>query len=436
MRSIGAVTALGAVLLFVAGCGGGGGSGGSPAGAGASSSSSSSYVAAAEMTLKTQGAGSPEPCRSTALSNHNILACWKVSGAATSLVQGQIYTSAGTAAGVAFTITAHGNDVQVTPLTNGGFVAMWTVADCTSNCGSPDMIAQVFDASGQAVGQPVVFTPFRYGSEYVALTGLASGKFVIAQTDLTYYGSLQIYNADGTASGAPVKMSSVADFSVSHVRLAPLTGGGFAAAWCSNCGSSASVASVVAQRYDSNGAMIGNPVTVPSQTAPLKAYFTLNNAISPLANGGFAVAYEQTKSTSDNPRQSYVQLQMFNSLGAPVGSLVQVDSDLTHYEADYDMTTLSNGNLAVAWQNGADTLYACGADKINVRVFTADGTPVTAPLTVSTPVTGIYTLFPRLIDSGNVGFGVAWSEVNSQCPILSPGSVTQNTLKARFYSWN
>jgi len=366
------------------------------------------------------------------LSNHNFVLCWSVSGPS-SLVQGQIYTPAGAAVGSPFTITPHGVDVQVTPLTNGGFVALWTVADCTSNCGAPDTHAQVFNASGQTVGQPIVFTPFRSGAEYITMTGLAGGKFVIAQTDLTFYGSLQLYNADGTASGSPTRLSNVADNSTSHVRLAALAGGGFAATWCSQCGGAAGTASVIAQLYDSNGAMIGGNITVPSQTAPLKAYFTLNNAISPLANGGFAVAYEQTKSISDNPRQSYVQLQMFNASGAPVGNLVQVDADLTHYEADYDMTTLSNGSVAVAWQNGADSLYSCGTDKINARVFASDGTSVTLPLPVSTPAAGLYTLYPRLIDSGNGDFGVIWSEINSQCPVLSPGSVTQNNLKARFY---
>ncbi|HEX8302688.1 Ig-like domain-containing protein [Sphingomonas sp.] len=133
----------------------------------------------------------------TALSNGGFVVTWQTQGTGNNQdyenVMGQVFNAQGQRVGGEFQANSVvvGSQYQsaITALPNGGFVITWidNSAHYNNNNGSTDysdIRAQVFDGSGQAVGNEFVVNSFRnYDQSEPAITTLANGTIVISWTD-------------------------------------------------------------------------------------------------------------------------------------------------------------------------------------------------------------------------------------------------------------
>ena len=156
----------------------------------------------------------------------------------------------------------------VAGLASGGFVVAWR-----SFGPSPtfdDVKGQVFDASGAKVGgEFLVNTATTVSQIQPTVTGLAAGGFIVAWQDAgTSPASIkaQLYDATGVAVGGEMLVSTDTAGSQQQPAVTALSAGGFVLTWTSFNGTD-----VKAQLYDASGAKVGaeflaNTTTTNSQT--------------------------------------------------------------------------------------------------------------------------------------------------------------------------
>ena len=87
-----------------------------------------------------------------------------------------------------------------------------------------------------------------------------------------------------------------------------------------------------------------------------------NPQITPLQNGGYVVVWVDAN-RPDNPAGQTVMGQVYDFLGNKVGGEVKLSLATGLHNAP-SVTTLTNGNIAVAFQNDTGNV-----DNIQVRVF-------------------------------------------------------------------
>ncbi len=192
-----------------------------------------------------------------ALENGGFLITWIADTFNPTNIHGQRYDANGVAIGQEFvtnsqnTMAAQG--LSVASLNNGGFVVTW------SNGG--EIYGQRFDVNGATAGAEFkinTFTPEGQISTFV--TTLTNGDFVVMWPSRSQDGYLpldygiygQIFSASGVKKGSefPVNTFIAGDQIFPHI--APLTDGGFVAAWTSTYQDGAGQG-VYARRFDANG---------------------------------------------------------------------------------------------------------------------------------------------------------------------------------------
>jgi hypothetical protein len=140
------------------------------------------------------------------------------------------------------TITAGGQEQPtVTALANGRFVATWLDASHSADDPSGGAIrAQVFNADGSKLGGEFrVNTTTAEDQSEPAIAPLADGRFVVAWTDLSQSGGdtsqaavrAQIFNPDGTKSGAELLIPATTENYQSLSTITGLADGRFVVAW-------------------------------------------------------------------------------------------------------------------------------------------------------------------------------------------------------------
>ncbi len=102
---------------------------------------------------------------------------------------GQPLGEAGTAPGPGLETNYTPTPTKVTPLADGGYILLWTTRDGLDDSGN-SLVAERFDAHGQAVGSPVLLAPNANDQTGASLTLLSDGKVV-----LEYFVSNSSYEA-------------------------------------------------------------------------------------------------------------------------------------------------------------------------------------------------------------------------------------------------
>jgi hypothetical protein len=137
--------------------------------------------------------------------------------------------------------------------------------------------------------------------------------------------------------------------------------------------------------------------------------YTSRPVLSPLADGGFAVAWSAYEESS--PIQTYereVCVQRFDGLGSRNGDRIEAapPSQMRSWDAPA-LTGLRDGGFVVAW----------GDLDVLARRFDADGLPIGAPSFVANPDRGFETALydPATLSLANGDFLVTWTiSTNSQ----------------------
>ncbi|MBR1121079.1 VCBS repeat-containing protein [Bradyrhizobium lablabi] len=266
----------------------------------------------------------------TALSNGGFVVTWQdfsqgVGGAGGDIsgyaVKAQVFAAGGTKVGseiLVNTATAGDQDVlQITALSNGGFVVTWQddslgVDGAVGDGSSTAVKAQVFAAGGTKVGSEIlVNTATANDQSGQQITALSNGGFILTWTDLSAGGGgasgdssgsavkAQVFTAAGTKVGSEFLVNTATANNQSAAQITALSNGGFVVTWdddsqgVGGAGGDTILSAVKAQVFALNQAPVNDVPGAQSVAANTNLVFN--------AAGGNAVSISDADGASGNP---------------------------------------------------------------------------------------------------------------------------------------
>ncbi len=219
----------------------------------------------------------------------------------------QIYDSTDTAVGDEFTVSdnkvAYADNHNVASLEGGGFAVAWSGHLYDTN-GSA-MVKQ-FDSSGTAITDETEIS--RYGSD-LSITGLSGGGYVVvfrdydsSTYDYTTEGADglagQIYDSSGNAVGDTLLINTKNGGSEGHTSVAAFDDGGFIVTWhSSDSDVDGDLAGVAAQIFNSEGNYLGEEFTLNDEIESYQRF----PAVIVNADGNVFVAWDSDDTDHGTP---------------------------------------------------------------------------------------------------------------------------------------
>ena len=218
----------------------------------------------------------------------------------------------------------------------------------------------------------------------------AEGRFVAVwmEESSTIWG--RRFDADGTPLGGNFQVNTSTPLKTTYPHVASDPSGNFVVAWTST---SVTGAEVMARRFDSNGAPLGdefqvNLFSVGFQTAG-------GAAMSP---AGFAVSWGGAGDETVNG----IFARLFDADGDPVTGDLEVQAPLTTTDPrSPDVAMNTNGDFVVGWDDGDATTFA-----ISGRRWSVAGTPAGDAFLISQGT--LDARDPRVTSDSAGNFLVAW----------------------------
>jgi hypothetical protein len=289
----------------------------------------------------------------TGLASGGFVVTWQDAGSSPSTIKARLYDASGAALGGEQLVSTNTGGSQqqpaVTALPSGGFVVTW------SDFAAQDVKAQLFDASGAKVGTEFVVNMVTTGSQTEpAVASLSSGGFVVSWTDTSGQGGdasstavmAQLFDASGARVGAEFLVNTATSGLQAASAVTGLASGGFVVSWtdASAQGGDASGRAVKAQVFDASGAKVGGELLVNMTTSGDQQ----KPSLAALPSGGFLVTWQDA---SGDASGGAVKAQMFDDHGAKVGAEFLVNSSTAGAQFDPSVTLLASGGIIVAWSD-------------------------------------------------------------------------------------
>lgn len=340
---------------------------------------------------------------------------------------------------------------QTAALAGGGYVITW-MSDGQDGSGY-GVYARVMAANGVPVGDTFrVNTTTTGAQDHAQVTGLADGGFVVvwdsygSPEDVVYDVHGQRFNASGQAVGSEFIVNSPYRWDPQWFPAVTATSdGGFVAAWSSFFQDRDDYA-IVAQRFDAQGAMVGDQFIVNSdargeQTGPF--------LLTTRGNAAAQQALDQASQDPNAPQQaqadptaqdgfwcvwrSLVQdgsgwgifARRYATDGTPQGDQFQVNTHTDGNQLYPNAIQLADGSLVIAWNSDDSAGNHTG---IWARKFSVLGEPQGAEFQLNTSA-NTYNLFNgsgtdvvsgqrhinllALADGGFMGAWNAWNQDGS-----------------------
>lgn len=325
----------------------------------------------------------------TQLADGQIVVAWSelaTEGADTSFlsVRATILASDGTPTGSDFLVntTTSGNQNQpgITSLSNGRFVATWT--DESTSPDDPSQLAvrgQLFNANGTMIGSEFLVNTTTDGAQLEpAVAALDSGRFVVTWTDRNLVADgdffsfsvirAQIFNADGTKSGAELLVNTELRYSQTDPAIATLTNGDFVIVWTdgSQTGDDTSGTAIRAQMFGADGGRVSSDILINSTTAS----FQWQPTITALDTGGFVVVWADASQSGDDTSGFAVRAQAFTDLGFRSGAEFLVNTTVAGSQYEPSVTALPGGRFVVTFGDQS----VPGTNLIRAQIFNATAT--------------------------------------------------------------
>src|SRR5262245_26664527 len=131
--------------------------------------------------------------------------------------------------------------------------------------------------------------------------------------------------------------------------------------------------------------------------------------ISRLANGGFVIAWQDGWSTALGGNAfSNIKGQAFDAAGEKVGSELLVNTDFTHDKINPKVTSLSNGEFVVTWQDGTG-----GGQAVHAQLFDSAGRRLGSNFLVNSQMADFHGA-PAITGLANGSFAVVWQDQLNQ----------------------
>lgn len=243
---------------------------------------------------------------------------------------------------------------STTSLPGGGFVVVWE----SSQTGSADVMAQIFDASGMPVG-----AEFRVNSKVAGVPDvitLTDGSFVVSYH--SWEGGVDIvhtqhygytYDEKGNITGAIAvgddqQISQAGQQINRNAVMTSLDDGGYMLVWQSKNGGS-SEWQVYSAQYDAHGQQIpGSQMQVASV-----GYNGANSAskanVTALGEGLVGITYAR------NTTQGDVYFRIYDTKTQTYGEEVRANQTTTGTQGTPNVAKLANGNFVVTWDSNDNT---------------------------------------------------------------------------------
>jgi hypothetical protein len=297
-------------------------------------------------------------------------------------VYAQRYAANGAKADQEFRVTTATANAQsipmITRLANDTMAIAWQSYVTATDL---DVRARVFDASNGPIGAEIAVNTYTTGEQgYPFLTTLTDGRFLVTWNSLDQDGSgygsyAQAFTAAGVKSGAEFRLNATTAGDQHVPRVSALSGGGFVAAWYSNCPAGGTCPAGVTdsslevsegQLFDSSGARIGPEFQINSYTTSYQNYPFVVRA----AEGGFTAAWR----SFDQDGSDYgVFLRSFGADGSSRGGELRSNRyTLGAQRAVYGARN-SDGTLMLTWTSDGQDGSGNG---IYARLYDADGNPL------------------------------------------------------------
>ncbi len=265
-------------------------------------------------------------------------------------VFGQWYFSNGTRKGIEFQVNTYTDgaqkDVAITSFSHGGSVTVW-VSDGQDGSGY-GIFGQRFDTDGNKIALPSRFqinVDSSGNQHYPAIATFSDGGFVVVWQNDDKSGIFgQRYLANGTKNDDEFWIGQGM-----HPAVTALNNGGFITIWSSGFWQS----EIFAQRYTTAGINDGGTFQVSTYNSD--SYFKMSPCMTILHNDIFVVAWMSYEPQSENAVYGgniYGQLYFQN--GTQYGVEFRANTYNASDQINPAITTLSNGQFVVVWQNGEE----------------------------------------------------------------------------------
>lgn len=343
-------------------------------------------------------------------------------------IKAQVFSASGIPIGTEILVNTETRSSQtaekITALHNGNFIIVWE--DWSISCvydadgslnrcgGGPGIKAQIFDPKGTKIGKELALTAdYNYGPQIAAL---ANGGFVVAWQDGHYSVEdiiAQVYNDSGAKVGQQALVNTFGtgtSFSTQNEhQVIALNNGGYAVTWTDKNGD-VSGYGVKVQVFNASGTKVGTE-TLANTTTQSNQYHPQSAA---LKNGGFIVAWDDWSSDND------VQAQVFDNMGAKVGTEILVNTTKGGSQDGNRIAALDDGGFVASWIEGwTDVKY---------QVFDAAGAKVGVEALANTTTAGGQTGAQPLGLAGS-SFLIAWND-----NLYGPSDGSGAAVKAQLFS--
>jgi Ca2+-binding RTX toxin-like protein len=293
----------------------------------------------------------------TTLKSGNFVVAWAGGTFNDYDVRAQMFNKAGKPVGSEFVINKTTDLVQhapvLTPLANGGFVAVWQ-SNADRGFGYDDSIkAQYFNAKGKPVGTELTIDEIAHPSNVAAAaTTLSDGSVVITWTNGYDNGRGQILgqhlSASGKAVGGNFVVEEYAHPNGARSSVTALSGGGFMVAW-----DAIEPRGINARIFSAAGKAVGPTFLVSDEYANYESA-----SVVQLANKDIVVAYETDRGA--------LVAQIFDKSGTKLGSELLITDSGTN--AMVQVLANKGGGFSVTWTDG----NAEDGDGTGIHLITVD----------------------------------------------------------------
>jgi len=261
----------------------------------------------------------------------------------------RFFSADGTPEGPAFqvNIDATGSQVfaEVTTLSNGNFVVAYRSSAVDAD---GDITARIFEPDGTPVtGEFQINATALNRQDDVFITALQNGGFVATYSS-SEAGTIQPndilargFNADGTEAFAEIPVNTTTLGDQDEPDIATLADGSFVIVY-EAANVDGNLAGIVARRFAEDGTPLTGEIVVNTQTVGAQ----LDPSIVALANGGYAVTFTDTNGTDGNGSGVFVRVFNSNNVG---GTVQQVNTFTTGSQFESEIALTEDGGFIVTY---------------------------------------------------------------------------------------
>lgn len=294
----------------------------------------------------------------------------------------------------------------------GRFVSVWTDFDtAVGNTGGFNLVGQIFDAEGNALGDPfqvnhVLQTGFQGSAGITARPGggfaVAYESFMTIESDVSIL--VDFFDTNGNRTGGATVQSDSNDDVLSAPSIAASSDGGYLVVYTRERDSDGTF-DIVSRHINANG-------TVDAEQSVFDSASTSSNSatheaeVVALANGNYVVAFIHPDNNF-GPQFKFVgQNGAVSGGGAGPGFQVSISDD---EETDVQVAALAGGGFVVAW-TGVDG----DSSGIRYSVYNSNGAAVKADqlgggILANTNTAGVQ-YGPDVAGLADGGFVVVWHD--------------------------